>query len=180
VREERPLRLTEARPPPPTPVRTPSLPEPETDPEVQNPPVGGAPSGDLGEETTVTSRPEMPPVECNSPPVSAPPPLASTPLSLERGQRTRQPPAYLKDFICDCVTSGSYESLAGCRTERLAAKRGSCEHHENINFCEGGVVGGINTLVANSSSHAQQTRCPVFSYADITKGRRVKSIAIQA
>jgi len=32
----------------------------------------------------------------------------------------------------------------------------------------------------NRSRHAQQTRCPVFSYADINKSRRVKSTAIQA
>jgi len=37
----------------------------------------------------------------------------------------RRPPAYLQDFICNRVTSGRYESLAGCRKERLAAKRGS-------------------------------------------------------
>jgi len=50
VREERPLPLTEVRPPPPAPDLTPSLPEPGTDPEVQNPPGGGAPSGDIREE----------------------------------------------------------------------------------------------------------------------------------
>jgi len=188
VRQERPLLLTEVRPPPPAPSLTPPLPEPDSAPEVQTPPPGGgASSRDIREDTAVNSRPETPPVEHNSPPVSAPPPSVTTPsppvgtpLSLERGQRTRQPPAYLKDFICDCITSGSYEGQAGCRTERLAAKRGSVEHQKYINFCEGGVVGGINAPGANSSSHAQQTRCPVFSSADITKGRCIKSIAIQA
>jgi len=38
VRDERPLPLTEMRLPSPTPGLTPSLPEPETDPEVQIPP----------------------------------------------------------------------------------------------------------------------------------------------
>jgi len=38
VREERPLSSTDVHPPPPAPSLTPLLPEPETDPEVQNPP----------------------------------------------------------------------------------------------------------------------------------------------
>jgi len=188
VRQERPLPSTEVRPPPPAPNLPPPLPEPITDPEVQNPPVGGAPSGNNeDEDVTINDGPETPLVEHNSPPVSTPPPSATTPSSpastsppLERGQRTRQPPAYLKNFVCDRVTSGGYESLAGCRTERLAVKRGSCEHHENINFCEGGVVGEITTPGANSSGLVQQTRCPVFSYADIAKGRCIKSTNIQA
>jgi len=163
------------------------------------PPTGEAPSGEnrREEETTVDGRQEIPPVECNNPPVSTPPPspatpssptttsspptnlsqsaapTASTPLPLERGQRTRRPPAYLQDFICDRVTSGRYESLAGCRTEKLAAKCGSYEHHGKTKFCEGRVVGGITTLGAHSSGLAQRTRCPAFSYADAVKGRRV-------
>jgi len=147
----------------------------------------GAPSGDSGEDVTINGRQETLLVEHNSPPVSTPPPSAaapsspaSTPPPLERGQRTRQPLAYFKDFVCDRVTSSGYESLAGCRTERLAAKRGSCEHHKNINFCEGGVVRGITAPGTNSSSLAQQARCPVFSYADIAKGRRIKYTNIQA
>jgi len=146
---------------------------------------------------TTDGRQEITPVECNNSPVSTPPPTpaassspatipspptnfppspaspASTPHPLERGQRTRRPPAYLQDFVCDRVTSGRYESLAGRRTERLAAKRGSYEHHGKTKFCEGRVVGGIAALGAHSSGLAQQTRCPAFSYADAVKGRRV-------
>jgi len=44
---------------------------------------------------------------------------------------------------------------------------------KKINFCEGGLVGGIKTPEAKNSSHVQQTRCPIFSYADIAKGRRM-------
>jgi len=94
VRDERPLPLAEVRPPSLAPVLTSTLPEPEAGPEVQNPPGGGAPSGEIrekqNEEIPVADRPVTPPVELNSPPVSTPP-------LLERGQRTRQPPAYLKD-----------------------------------------------------------------------------------
>jgi len=63
ARQERPLPSLEVRPPPPAPSLTAPLPEPDADPEVQKPPRGGAPSGDIGEETTVTSRPETPPVD---------------------------------------------------------------------------------------------------------------------
>jgi len=153
VREERPLPLTEVRPPPPAPDLTPSLPEPETDPEVQNPPGGGAPSGDIREEMPVTNRPVTPPVEHNNPPVSTLPPPVSTPPDLERGQHTRQPPAYLKDFVCDCAESGKYESPAGCRTERLATKRGSCGHLRNSNFCPGGITNEIHPPEAKCPSH---------------------------
>jgi len=175
--------------PPPTSNLPSTLPEPHTDPEVQNPPAGGAPSGENeeGEDIMTNGGQEAPRVEHNSPPVSTPPPSAATPSfpvstspPLERGQRTRQPPAYLKDFVCDRITSGAYKSLAGCRTEKLAAKRGSYEHHENIKFCEGKVVGGITTPGAHSSGLAQQTLCPGFSYADAVKGRRIKSTNIQA
>jgi len=147
------------------------------------------PSGDdeEGEGTTANGGQEAPLVEPNSPPVSKPPPSVATPSSpagtsppLERGQRTRRPPEYLKDFACDRITSGGYKSLAGCRTNKLAAKRGSCEHHENINFGEGKVVGGITTPEAHSSGLAQQTRCPVFSYADAVKNRRIPSTNIHA
>jgi len=169
VKEERPLPLTEVRPPPPAPDLTPPLPEPETDPEVQNPPRGGAPSRDIMEKTQVTNRPVTPPVEHNSPPVRTPPPPVSTlsppvstPPALERGQRTRQPPAYLKDFVCDCVESGKYESPAGCRTERLATKRGSCGHHGNINFCAGRITNEIHSPEAKCPSHVSRPRCPVL------------------
>jgi len=118
--------------------------------------VGGAPSGENGreEEATADGRQEIPPVECNNPPVSTPPPslvtthlpttissppanlppspasTVSTPPLLERGKRSRRPPAYLQDYVCDRVTSSRYESLAGCRTERLAAKCWSYKPHE--------------------------------------------------
>jgi len=49
-------------------------------------------------------RQEMLPVELGSSPVSAP-------TSLGRGQRNRQLPAYLKDYICDCIQSGMHQSL---------------------------------------------------------------------
>jgi len=123
-------------------------------------PGGGAPSGDIREETPVTNRPVTPPVERNSPlvstpppPVTTPPPPARTPPSLERGQHTRQPPAYLKDFVCDCVTSGKYESPTRCRTGKLATKCSSCEHHENINFCPGGITNEIHPPETKSPSH---------------------------
>jgi len=74
ARNERPLQLAEVCPPPPAPGLTPSLPEPEPDPEVQTPTEGGAPFGEIIEEP-VTNRQEVPPVELDSPPVSAPPPL---------------------------------------------------------------------------------------------------------
>jgi len=104
--------------PPPSPSRTPS---------------GGNEEG--GEVTTNGGR-ETPQVEPNSLPVSTPPspvitnssPAAAS-LSLQREQRTRRPRPYLKDFVCDRVTSGRQESLTGCRTKKLAAKRGSYEHH---------------------------------------------------
>jgi len=113
------------------------------------------------------------PVTTTSSPAGASPPL-------QRGQRTRRPSAYLKDFVCYRVASGGQKSLTGCRTEKLAAKRGSYEHHGNINFGEGGVVGRITTLGAHSSGLAQQTRCPAFSYADAVKGGCTKSTHIQA
>jgi len=173
ARDERPLPLTEVRPPSLAPDLMPPLPETKSDPEVQNPPPGGgAPSGEVreeqSEETPVTSRPATLPVELDSPPVSTPP-------LLERGQRTRQPPAYLKDFVCDCVESGRYESSAGHRTERLTTEYGSCEHHKKINFCPGRITNKINLPEAQCPSPASQTRCPVFSYADAVKSRRASS-----
>jgi len=79
ARDDRPPPLTEVPPPSPTPGLTPPLPETETDPEVKNPPGGGAPSGEIREEQSeeipVTNRPVTPPVELNSPPVSTPPSL---------------------------------------------------------------------------------------------------------
>jgi len=161
------------RPPSPTPDLAPSFLEPGTGREGQTPPPpeGGAPSGEIreeqDEETPVTNRPVTPPVELDSPPVSTPP-------SLERGQHTKQPPAYLKDFICDCVESGNYESPAGT-VWRLATKRGSCEHHGKTNFCPGGTTNKIHPQEAQCPSHASQTPCPAFSYADAVKSRRASS-----
>jgi len=189
ARQERPPPPTGPHPLPPEPSRpTPELPPPLPEisilPEVQNPHTGGAPSGEnRGEEgITADGRQETPPVENNNPLVSTPPPSPATPPSpasttstsplLERGQRTRRPPAYLQDFVCDRITSGRYESPAGRRTERLAAKRGSYEHHGKTKFCENGIASGITTLRAHISGLAQQTRCPVFSYADAVKSRR--------
>jgi len=175
VRDERPLPLTGVRPPPPTLGVTPSLQETKPDPEVQTSTEGGAPSRENG-EGTVTGGPKAPPVELDSPLVSSQPPL------LERGQRTRQPPTYLKDFVCDCVQSGTYKSLERNCTGKPSDNCKSCEPHVNINLTynynynynlSGGVVGGIITPRAMSSSHVQPTRCQAFSYADITKGRRV-------
>jgi len=170
ARKERPLLSTEVPPPPPALSQTPPLPKPDADPGVQNPPMGGALSGNIGEEATVTSRPEKPPVRHNSPLVSTPPPQVTT-LS---GQHTRQPPVYLKDLVCDCVTSGKYKSPIRCRTGRLAKKRGSCEHHENINFCPGGITNEIQPPETKSPSHVSQPRCPGFSYSDAVKSRRAK------
>jgi len=151
ARDERPLPLAEARPPSPAPGLTPSLPEPEPGPEVQKPPGGGALYGEIREEQSeeipVANWPATPPVELNNPPVSI------LPL-LEQGRRTRQPPAYLKDFVCNCVESGNYESPAGYRMERLATKCGSCEHHRKINFCPGGITNKIHPPEAQCPSHA--------------------------
>jgi len=110
ARDERPLPPLEVGLPLPAPGPTSSLPEPELGPEVETPTEGGALSREIREEL-VTNEPEVPPVELNSLSVSALP-------SLERGQHTRQPPAYLQDFICDCVQSGKYVSPAGCYTEK--------------------------------------------------------------
>jgi len=164
--------------------------EPKNPPVITPPPSPSrTPSGgnEEGEEMTANGGRETPQVEPNNPPVSIPPPPVAIPSSpagtspsLQWGQRTRRPPAYLKDFVCDRVTSGSHKSLAGCRMEKLAAKRGSYELHENINFCEGEVVGRITTPGAYSSGLAQHTRCPVFSYADSVKRRRTSSTNIQA
>jgi len=126
-------------------------------------------------------------VEHNSPPVNAPPlpitansPPTGTPPSPQRGQRTRWPPAYLKDFICDRITNGGQESLTGHRTGKLTAKSGSYEHHVNIKFGDGGVGGKTTTPGVHSSALAQRTRCPAFPYADAVKSRRISSTHIQA
>jgi len=105
----------------------------------------GASSGEIREEL-VTNGPEIPPVELDSPPVSALPPL-------EQGQRTRQPPAYLKDFIGDCVRIGKHVSLAGCSKKKLSVDCGSCTTagKSKSDFYEGGVVGEINPPKAKHS-----------------------------
>jgi len=147
------------------------LPEPDAGPEVQKPPGGGAPSGGIGKEATVTSRLETPPVRHNSPRVSIPPPAVTTPPV----QSTRQPPEYRKDLVCDCAISGKYKSLFRCRTGRPAKKRGSYEHHGNINFCLGGITNEIHPPEIKSPSHVSQPRCSVVSYADAVKSRRAKN-----
>jgi len=168
-----------------------ALPVETSNPPVTTPPPSPSrtPSGgnEEEEEARTNGGRETPQVEPNSPPVRTPPsPVTITSSSagasppLQWGQRTRRPPAYLKDFVCDRVASGGQESLTGCRTEKLAAKRGSYEHHGKINFGEGGVVGRITTPGARSSGLTQQTRCPAFLYADAVRGRRTKSTHIQA
>jgi len=128
-----------------------------------------------------------PRVEHNNPPANAPPvptavnsPPAGTSPPPQRGQRTRQPPAYLKDFVCDRIVNGEQESLTGDRTGELTAESGSYEHHVNIKFGGGGVGGKTTTPGVHSSALAQWTRCPAFSYADAVKGRRISSTRIQA
>jgi len=167
ARDERPLPPAEVRLPPPTPGLMPSLPELDPDLEVQTSTEGGAQSGEIGEET-VTRGPETPSVELDSSPVSAPPPL-------ERGQHTRQPSEYLKDFVCDCVQTGAYESLAGNSTENPSSNCGSCEPHGNTNFYIGGTTNKIYPPGVRSHSHAPQPRCSIFSYADAVKSRRATS-----
>jgi len=85
VRHERPPSLTEVRPLPPTPSflpltpnYPPTLPDPNTGSEVQNPspPARGALSGDK-ENRTIHNRQEALPVETNNPPVTTPPPSPS-------------------------------------------------------------------------------------------------------
>jgi len=97
--------------------------------EINNPPVNTPPpspsrtpawANEKGGETANHGARETPRVEHNNPPVSTPSvPIAAnsspagTPPPPQRGQRTRQPPAYLKDFVCDRITSGGQESLTG-------------------------------------------------------------------
>jgi len=168
ARQERPLPSTEVCPLPPAPSLMPPL--PDVDPEVQKPPGGGALSRDIKEGATVTSRPEAPPVKHNGPLVSKPPPSVTTPPV----QSTRQPPEHLKDLVCDCAISGKYRNPARCRTGRLAKKRWSCEHHENINFCLGGIMNEIHLPETKSPNNVSQPRCSLFSYADAVKSRRAK------
>jgi len=170
ARQERPFPSLEVRPPPPAPRMPPPLPGSDTDPELQNPPAGGASYGDTRETTTITNRLEVPPVRSNSPRVSAPPPTVTT----RPGQCTRQTPAYRKDLVRDCAISGRYKSSGKRRTEKLAKKRGSCEHHGNINFCLGGITNEIHPPETKSPSHISQPRCPLFSYADAVKSRCAK------
>jgi len=140
-----------------------------------------------GGETANHGTRGTPRVEHNNPPVNAPPvataansPLAGTSPPPQRGQRTRQPPAYLKDFVCDRIVNGGQESLTEDPTRELTAKSESYEHHVIIKFGEGGVGGKTTTPGVHSSALAQQTRCPAFSYADAVKGRRISSTRIQA
>jgi len=164
--------------------------------ETVNPPVSTPPpppsrtparvNGEGG-ETANHGTEETPRVEYNNPPVDTPPvptaanpPPAGTPPPPPRGQRTRQPPAYLKDLVCDRIVNGGQKGLTGARTEKWAARSGSYEHHENIKFGEGGVGGKTTTPGVHSSALAQQTCCPAFSYADVVKGRRNSSTHIQA
>jgi len=188
--------------------------EPYTGSKVQNPPTGGAPSGDKengsnrsgqaalpveannpsvstppqppsrtparvneeGGETANHGAKETPQVERNHPPVSTPPVStaanslpAGTPPPPQRRQRTRQPPTYLKDFVCDRINNGWQESLTRDRTRKLAAKSGSYEHHVNIKFGEGGVGGKTTTPVVHSSALAEQTRCHRIVKGILTK-----------
>jgi len=129
----------------------------------------------------IERRPETPPVENNSPQAggtpapttispptaTTPPPSANTSPPLGRGQRIRQPPAYLKDFVCDRLQNGSCECLAGLRTERLTTKRGSYDHHGEIKIVDRKITAG-----AHGSGATPQTRCSVFSYADADKRER--------
>jgi len=100
--------------------------------------------------------------------VSTPPPTVTT-LS---GQYTRQPPAFRTDLAL--ATYGTAKSPIRYRTGRRAKKRGSCEHHGNINFCLGGITNEIHPPEAKSPSHASQPHCPVFPYVDAVKSRRAK------
>jgi len=108
--QERPSPQTEVRPLPPAPSRPtprlpPPLPELNTLPEVQNPPpVGGAPSGENGreEETTADARQEIPPVECNNPPVSTPPP---SPVTTHLPTTISSPPTNLTQFPASAAST---------------------------------------------------------------------------
>ena len=70
-REERPRAITPDPLPPPSP-----LPSPLTDSEVQNPPAGGAPSGEKGNGSNPSGQ-EALPMETHHPSVSTPPPTPS-------------------------------------------------------------------------------------------------------
>jgi len=168
-----------------------ALPVEANNPSVSTPPPppSKAPlwANEKGGETVNQGTRGMPRVEHNSPPVNAPSvpttansPLAGTPSPPQRGHCTRQPPAYLKDFVCDRIANGGQKSLTGRRTGKLAAKSGSYEHHVNIKFGEGGVGGKTTTPGVHSSALARRTRCPAFSYADAVQGRRISSTNIQA
>jgi len=140
ARRERPLPSLKVRSPPPTSSLPSSpLPEPETGPEVQKPPVGGAPQGDA---------------------------------NIGPAPHTRQLPACLRDCVRDRGISGSNKSLERPRMGKQAKSRGSCDHHENLNFCLGGISHEIHPLEVKSPSHVSQPRCPVFSYVDAVESRR--------
>jgi len=168
-----------------------ALPMETNHPSVNTPPLtpSKAPhwASEEGGETVNPETRGTPRVEHNNPPASAPPvpttansPPTGTPPPPQRGQRTRQPPAYLKDFVCDRITNGRQKSLTGHRTEKLPAKIGRYEPHVNIKFGEGGVGGKTTTPGAHSSALTRRTRCPAFSYADAVPGRRILSTNIQA
>jgi len=54
----------------------------------------------------------------------------------------------------------------------MAKKRGSCEHHGNINFFLGGITNEIHAPEVISPSHVSQPRCSLFSYADTALSKR--------
>jgi len=168
ARRGRPLPPWEARPLPSAPGLPPPLPGSSEDPEVQNPPIEGAPCGDTRKTTTVTIRLKVPLVRHNRPRVSTLPPAVTT----LPGQHTMQPPAYQTDKVCDRTNSRKYKIPIKYRTGRRSKKRGSCEHHGNNNFCLGGSMNEIHAPETQSPSHVAQPRCLFFSYADAVKCRR--------
>jgi len=64
-----------------------------------------------------------PPVLATLPVVEESPVVANSPVQLERRQRTRAPPSYLKDFMCDAVekhSSAIIKEIRGVEQLRVA------------------------------------------------------------
>jgi len=63
-------------------------------------------------------------------------------------------------------------STGSCHTQH-----GSCALERERYFYEGGAVGGINPPIVKCPSHAQQTRCSAFSYADAVRVGRASTLS---
>jgi len=120
VRDKQPSPLPEVSPPPPASAPVPSLPKSDPGPAVGTPVAeeGFIPK-DGGDTRPGSPAPAATPVELTSPAVEAR-------LFLERSQDSRQPPAYLQDFVCDCVPNGRSANQAVGSAESCPTQHGSC------------------------------------------------------